>query len=85
MIALIPFHKRYGEAFPAEGRRYETGRHWGVSVRRDGTARVGVKHRKRQTVLKRWASAIVGGIVLGYVALVQFAYWTRFLEMSGVL
>ncbi|KAK4088160.1 hypothetical protein Purlil1_7353 [Purpureocillium lilacinum] len=85
MIALIPFHKRYGEAFPAEGRRYETGRHWGVSVRRDGTARVGVKHRKRQTVLKRWASAIVGGIVLGYVTLVQFAYWTRFLEMSGVL
>ncbi|UNI20496.1 hypothetical protein JDV02_006576 [Purpureocillium takamizusanense] len=85
MVALVPFHKRYGEAFPSEGRRYETGRHWGVRVRRDGTARVGVKHTKRQTVLKRWASAVVGGIVLAYVTLVQFAYWARFLEMSGVL
>lgn len=85
MIALVPVYKRYGEAFPIEGRRYETGRQWGATVSRDGRARVRVKKSRQQAVLKRVASAAAGAVLLGYVTLVQWAYWTRFLSMTGLL
>lgn len=85
MLAFVPVYKRYGEAYPIEGRRYETGRHWGVTISSDGRTRVGVKKGKNKTTLKRVANAVCATLLLGYVYLVQWAYWTRFLEMSGVL
>lgn len=86
VITFVPIYKRYGEAFPLEGRRYETYRHWGATVSRDGRARVGVKKQKQRIVLtKRLGCALAGGVILGYISLVQWAYWNRFLQMPGVL
>lgn len=85
MLAFVPVYKRYSEAYPIEGRRYETGRHWGVTVSSDGRTRIGVKKGGRKTTAKRAANAVCAGLLLGYVSLVQWAYWTRFLEMTGVL
>ncbi|CAM1502733.1 Fc.00g075090.m01.CDS01 [Cosmosporella sp. VM-42] len=84
--AFVPIWKRYGDAFPVEGRRYQTGRKWGVTIARDGRATVGVKDKKRERVLlKRVASAVAGAVLMGFVCLVQWSYWTRFLSMPGVL
>jgi hypothetical protein len=85
VLTFVPLHKRYGEAFPLEGRRYETGRHWGAMVSRDGRARLVVKKQKRVTLIKRVACALAGGVILGYICLAQWAYWTRFLQMPGLL
>ncbi|KAH7196327.1 uncharacterized protein B0J16DRAFT_408085 [Fusarium flagelliforme] len=85
MLAFVPVYKRYGEAYPIEGRRYETGRHWGVTISSDGRTRVGVKKGKNKTTLKRVANAFCATLLLGYVYLVQWAYWTRLLEMTGLL
>lgn len=88
VLAFVPAYKRYGEAFPAEGRRYDLGRRWGVSVAADGTARVGVKRKTMGASRARWmrvANAAAGGCMLGFVTLVQWAYWTAFLRMPGCL
>ncbi|KAM5356583.1 hypothetical protein ACJ41O_003229 [Fusarium nematophilum] len=86
LLAFVPLYNRYGDAFPLEGRRYEAGRRWGVTVAPDGTATVGIrKTKKKRTFAKRVASAVAGAVLLGYVTLVQFGYWTRFLEIPGVL
>ncbi|XEV04419.1 hypothetical protein FSHL1_009706 [Fusarium sambucinum] len=85
MLAFLPIYKRYGEAYPIEGRRYETGRHWGVTISNDGRTRIGVKKDNKKTAVKRGANALCAVLLLAYVALVQWAYWTRLLEMSGVL
>lgn len=84
LLAFVPVYKRFGEAYPIEGRRYETGRHWGVTVSSDGTTRIGVK-RDGKSTFKRIANAVCAALLLGYICLVQWAYWTRFLEMTGVL
>lgn len=85
MLAFVPVYKRYGEAYPLEGRRYETGRHWGVTTSRTGQTTIGIKKTTRQSMAKRLAGAAVGAIVVGYVPLVQWAYWTRFFQISGPL
>ena len=85
MLSFVPIYKRYGEAFPIEGRRYENGRHWGASIGADGTARVRIKKDTKQATAKRWASAVASAVLLGYVTLTQWAYWTRFVSMTGVL
>ena len=86
VVAFVPIFKRYGDAFPVEGRRYETGRQWRVTVANDGRATVGIKDKKRKHMfLKRLASAVAAGVLMGYVCLVQWSYWTRFLSMPGVL
>ncbi|KAH6991889.1 hypothetical protein EDB82DRAFT_473716 [Fusarium venenatum] len=85
MLAFLPIYKRYGEAYPIEGRRYETGRYWGVTISNDGRTRIGVKKDNKKTAVKRGANALCAVLLLAYVALVQWAYWTRLLEMSGVL
>lgn len=85
MLTFVPVYRRYGEAFPLEGRRYETGRYWGARLKRDGQVSVGVKKQQRVTFFKRAGCALVGGVILGYICLAQWAYWTRFLQMTGVL
>ncbi|KAF4992476.1 hypothetical protein FGRMN_7147 [Fusarium graminum] len=85
MLAFVPVYKRYGEAYPIEGRRYETGRHWGVTINSDGRTKIGVKKGNNKTIAKRTANAVCATLLMGYICLVQWAYWTRFLDMSGVL
>lgn len=86
LLGFVPIYKRYGDAFPIEGRRYETGRHWGARVAADGTARVGLKTNvNKGAAVKRVGSAVAAAALMGYVTLVQWSYWTRFLELPGVL
>ncbi|RSL66009.1 hypothetical protein CEP53_003471 [Fusarium sp. AF-6] len=86
ILGFVPIYKRYGNAFPIEGRRYEAGRRWGASVAADGTARVRIKKSIRKgAAMKRIGSAIAAALLMGYVTLVQWSYWTRFLELPGVL
>ncbi|KAH7141383.1 hypothetical protein B0J13DRAFT_58290 [Dactylonectria estremocensis] len=84
--ACVPLNRRYGDAFPIQGRRYETGRHWGASVAADGTATIRVKEGPARNIkVKRIASAVVSAVLMGFVSLVQWSYWSKFLEMPGVL
>lgn len=85
MLAFVPVYKRYGEAYPIEGRRYETGRHWGVTISSDGRTKIGVKKGNNKTLVKRGANALCAVLLMGYICLCQWAYWTRILDMSGVL
>ncbi|KAM6516247.1 Hypothetical protein NCS54_01242100 [Fusarium falciforme] len=86
LLGFVPIYKRYGDAFPIEGRRYETGRHWGATVAADGTARVAVKRGiYKGAAVKRIGSAVAAAALMGYATLVQWSYWTRFLELPGVL
>ncbi|RSM07813.1 hypothetical protein CEP52_005021 [Fusarium oligoseptatum] len=86
ILGFVPIYKRYGNAFPIEGRRYEAGRRWGASVAADGTARVRIKKSIRKgAAMKRIGSAVAAALLMGYVTLVQWSYWTRFLELPGVL
>ncbi|KPM36607.1 hypothetical protein AK830_g9964 [Neonectria ditissima] len=86
IFAFVPVYKRYGEAFPIEGRRYETARRWGVSVTTDGQASLRVRKTKRKaSMAKKVASAAAAAVFMGFVTLVQFTYWARFLELPGVL
>lgn len=98
MFVFLPVFRRYGEAFPvqgrygesafrAQGRRYAPGRHWGAVVNRSGQARIVVKldQKKKNILIKRAVSSVIGGVFLGFVCLIQWSYWTRFLEMPGVL
>ncbi|KAI5468076.1 hypothetical protein BGZ63DRAFT_42837 [Mariannaea sp. PMI_226] len=85
-LAFVPIFKRYGDAFPMESRRYDLGRRWGVTVASDGQARVTIQStRRKRAFFKRGASALAAAVMMGYVTLVQYAYWTRFLQMPGVL
>lgn len=98
MFVFIPVFMRYGETFPvqghygeagirAQGRRYAPGRRWGAVMNRSGEARIAVKsdQKKKNIRIKRAVSSIIGGVFLGFVCLIQWSYWTRFLEMPGVL
>ncbi|KAK7422585.1 hypothetical protein QQX98_001609 [Neonectria punicea] len=86
IVAFVPVYKRYGDAFPLEGRRYETTRRWGVTVSADGQASLQVRETKRKrSMMKKVASAAAASAFMGFVTVVQWSYWTRFLTMSGVL
>ena len=97
MVAFFPVFKRYGEAFPVQqnfgeaafrpqGRRYAAGSHWGATVNKRGEARIAIKSTpKKGIAAKRAVSAIIGGVFLAFIVLIQWSYWTRFLEMPGVL
>lgn len=99
MFVFIPVFKRYGDTFPvqgrygeaafrAQGRRYGAGRRWGAVVNRSGEASIAVKSeqkKKKDMLIKRTVSSVIGGVFLGFVCLIQWSYWTRFLEMPGVL
>ncbi|KAJ4263022.1 hypothetical protein NW762_006635 [Fusarium torreyae] len=66
MLAFVPIYKRYGSAFPLEGRRYETGRRWGVTVAPDGTTRIGVKNKKKTvSAIKKIGSAVAAAVLMG--------------------
>ncbi|KAF4947751.1 hypothetical protein FSARC_13893 [Fusarium sarcochroum] len=69
MLAFVPVYKRYGEAYPIEGRRYETGRQWGVTISSDGRTKIGVKKDTRKTAVKRGANAVCGALLLGSAVL----------------
>ncbi|KAH6889744.1 hypothetical protein B0T10DRAFT_486754 [Thelonectria olida] len=85
-LAFVPVFKRYGDAFPMEGRRYDLGRRWGVSVAPDGRARVRIQStRRKRAAFKRGASAVAAAVLMGFVTLIQWSYWTMFLQMPGVL
>ncbi|KAF7551105.1 hypothetical protein G7Z17_g5257 [Cylindrodendrum hubeiense] len=86
VVAFVPINRRYGDAFPIEGRRYETGRHWGATVAPDGTATLHVKEAVPTSVkVKRIVSAAASAVLMGFVTLVQWSYWAKFLTMPGVL
>lgn len=86
IVAFVPINRRYGDAFPIEGRRQGPIRHWGATVAADGRATIRVKEEKPHGVkTKRIASAVASAVLMGFVSLVQWTYWTRFLEIPGVL
>ncbi|KAF7562797.1 hypothetical protein G7046_g1319 [Stylonectria norvegica] len=86
MVAFVPVHKRYGDAFPLEGRRYKITRQWHATVAPDGQASLTVLDKTHKKVyIKRAVSAVASALLMGYISLVQWSYWQRFLKLPGVL
>lgn len=98
VVVFIPIFVRYGEAFPiqghygespfrAQGRQYAADRHWGAEVNRRGVARIGIKMStdQKSIAIKRGVNSVIGCIFMGFICLIQWSYWSRLLDMSGVL
>lgn len=77
-LALVPVYRRYDEVFPVRG--------LGVSSRFMSSD----SRQERNMSLKgKWIRRVTGAFVsvlfIGFTYLIQYDYWTQFLELPGVL
>ena len=98
IFVFVPIFIRYGEAFPlqshytegpirAQGRRNGEGGRWGAKVNKRGQASIGIVKNtdKKAIAIKRGVTSVIGCIFLGFICLIQWSYWSRFLQLSGIL
>ena len=87
IIGLIPVYRRFGEAFPIDGRSGgRTGAWIAMTTMEASTRRVNMDSiSPRTTWLHRGMSAFVALVIYGVVAIVQYCYWAALLTLPGPL
>jgi hypothetical protein len=87
-IGLVPLYRRFGEAFPIDGRSGGRTGAWiaMTTVEAAGRRRVTAEQLgKKNMWLHRGMSGVVALVIYGIVSIVQYCYWAALLTLPGPL
>jgi len=77
-LILIPIYRRRGEAFPISG--------WVAGSKfRSSDSRTAPRPSAKSIAINRFGTSLLAVLFVGFTYLIQFDYFTQFLELPGVL